>query len=154
MGSAGGRVKEQTLKVGPMHYRLVVAGRIAADPGESVIGQVEHDSEVIRLADSQSPRNMAVTLVHELLHAIERQAAMKLKEREIDALAYGLVEVLGDNPWLPALIGEIYGRGFAQAATRQARTHRRQVPAGGARPRAQRAAGQKPHTDRRRGRAR
>jgi hypothetical protein len=37
---------------------------------------------------------------HELIHAIDERAGTGLREKQIDALSYGLIDLFRDNPWL------------------------------------------------------
>lgn len=66
-------------------------------------GHTIHRPFSIRLEDKLCEQGKRVVLWHEVLHAIVAQAGIKHRdeyEQPLDALAYGLVQVLRDNPGL------------------------------------------------------
>lgn len=80
-------------------YRVEVRD-INTPSGEGPLGTVYNSKQLIYLHDGQGKETMADTLLHELLHALDFNMAIKLKERQVHALAAGLLALFRDNPEL------------------------------------------------------
>lgn len=89
-----------TIKIGPVTYRVKEVTGLH-DRGQELLGQIDYSQETIELRTEQGPTAKRVTLWHEIFHGILANAGLSdHDERLIDALAYGLVSVLVDNPKL------------------------------------------------------
>lgn len=63
-------------------------------------GEQRRDLQLIKVKGGQHPETLRETLLHEVIHAVEEQIALKLKERQVHALAMGLFQVMRENPAL------------------------------------------------------
>ena len=97
-----------SLKVGPIRHTVKVIADLHDFDGDGrktgSFGRVRELTQEIQLCAENGPDIQRVTLIHEALHAILYAAGIAgdHDERVIDALAYGLVSLLRDNP---ALVG-------------------------------------------------
>ena len=66
-----------------------------------LLGEVQHATLRIRLDAEQEPQRAAVTLWHEILHAVIEHAGLDLgtdvEERVADTMAFGVYQILEDN---------------------------------------------------------
>ena len=69
-------------------------------------GWIQYDPSKISIEAKLGEQMTAQVVWHEILHGIATQAGRhnELKENTIDALAYGIVQVLRDNPELVRMI--------------------------------------------------
>lgn len=98
-GSVGSMNEMKSVKVGPITYEVVLVDDLH-DGTTKLDGWVRYAECVVRLDSRLSPQSMRQTLWHEILHALVTQGGLKQDERYVDVLAYGIMEVLQDNPWL------------------------------------------------------
>lgn len=93
------------IKVGPVTYDVVYSTDAPHLDGVVADGVIDADRAVITIDASLSRERRAVTIWHELIHAIEVDRSMVFTEREVDAIARGVVSILIDNPdWLSTLV--------------------------------------------------
>jgi hypothetical protein len=94
-------VSEQ-IKIGPIVYELVdVAGLHDQEDRCKLDGHIRYGPCIIELEKNLSPQARCQVLWHEVLHAILAHAGyQKHDDCLLDALAYGIMAVLQDNPWL------------------------------------------------------
>ncbi len=86
-----------TIRVGAVDYMVYQVRGLRAD-GEDCLGTVRYGPSEMELDAGMGEQHRRVTAWHEVLHAIVRQAGHDdLPEPVVDALAYGIVEVLRDN---------------------------------------------------------
>ena len=85
----------EQVKVGALTY-VVKFG--ACSDTEDWNGVCRYNALQIRINDSMSDRRQGSTLVHEVLHAICDERAVKLTEEQVETLANGMTQVLRDNP--------------------------------------------------------
>lgn len=69
-------------------------------PGHNIFGMYMADRCEIHLVKTQDPEQLADTLLHEVLHAIDYTLNMDLTEHQIHVLAAALYAVIADNPEL------------------------------------------------------
>ena len=67
---------------------------------EDSSGEQRRDQQLIKVKAGQHPETLRETLLHELIHAIEEQLGLDMKERQVHSLAIGLFQVLRENPAL------------------------------------------------------
>ena len=72
------------------------------DGHDGMAGQAKHTKMEILLAekcygDEQAESNVAVGLLHEIVHHVDSLYQTGLKERQVDTLSEGLFQVLRDN---------------------------------------------------------
>jgi len=92
----------KTVKIGPIAYALVEVGDLHSG-GVELDGQVRHCLSEIRIERDQEEQSKTQTLWHEIVHIILNQAGRREDSKNedlVEALAYGLMGVIQDNPWL------------------------------------------------------
>ena len=66
-----------------------------------LLGEIQHTTLRIRLDIEQEPQRAAVTLWHEMIHAVIEHAGLDLgsdvEERVADTVAFGVYQILEDN---------------------------------------------------------
>ena len=93
------------LYIGGMAYQIVEIERLIADDGRrKLTGNIRYDECEIRIEAGMEAQATRQIIWHEILHGILTQAGHQeaMKESAVDALAYGIVDVLKQNPWLRA----------------------------------------------------
>nr|DAH12382.1 MAG TPA: putative metallopeptidase [Bacteriophage sp.] len=70
-----------------------------SDGAKVLAGEIWHMELRIRLQSEQAPQRAAVTLWHEILHAVVEQNGLKLEDEEhvVDTLAFAVHQILEDN---------------------------------------------------------
>jgi hypothetical protein len=95
------------LRVGARAYRLVVTPDLHCQ-GSPCWGLCETDLEQIQIdADALGrPAVLAGTLLHELLHALDKHLGLELSEMQVRRIGAGLAGVLLDNRCLREAVEE------------------------------------------------
>lgn len=88
------------VKVGGTIFRIERTHDLRDVNGEKVDGRISYSKSLITLDNELSPQAEMETLWHELFHAILIHAGLKASETMVDALAYGTLMILTDNPQL------------------------------------------------------
>lgn len=97
----------RSVTIGPMRYAVRLARRLHSDDHTPLLGQIDYAACRIDLERGMSPQAQRATLIHEILHGILNNAGERdHDERLIDLLAYGLLDVIADNPDLVAYLTE------------------------------------------------
>lgn len=70
-----------------------------SDGAKVLTGEIWHMMLRIRLQSEQAPQRAAVTLWHEILHAVIEQNGLELEDEEhvVDTLAFAVYQILEDN---------------------------------------------------------
>ena len=90
---------EPKIKIGPITYDVVEEPGLLVN--EKFAGCIRYIDCKIAIDINMSPQAKRKTLWHEIVHAILTEAGYsKQKESMVDALTYGIMGVLLDNPWL------------------------------------------------------
>lgn len=93
-------MKINSLKIGPIHYKVSYVHELKRGD-EKMDGRIEHSQTKITLDADLSHQAMVQTLLHETVHAIAAQIGRpEMRESMVDALAFGIYQVLRDNPSL------------------------------------------------------
>jgi hypothetical protein len=91
-----------TVKIGPLEYSVIEVEDLHITNGEEqkvrLMGNIDYDKCVISLLPNLASAHGAVTLIHEVIHAITLQSRQDISEDLIDVLSHGLVDVLRRNP--------------------------------------------------------
>lgn len=75
------------------------AGHPTLVEGEDTFaGRIDHDEQVIVVQDGQTLTSEQDTLLHEVMHGVERAMDLDVPETAIHRLATGLLAVIKDNP--------------------------------------------------------
>ena len=85
------KVPEQ-IKVGSLVYNIVLTDNLGRD--YRLLGQCLTDEGVIKIDSVSSKQVKAISLLHELVHAISDTYSCELDEKDISRLAHGLADVL------------------------------------------------------------
>lgn len=93
--------------VGKQHsVAYVPAGHPGLKDGtDALVGSIQHDKQEIYVEEGQPIEQEQDTLLHEILHGVERQMDLELEESAIRRLATGLLAVMKDNPSLVRYLG-------------------------------------------------
>ncbi len=85
-----------SVKVGPRAFRVEQPENVV-DGANSLWGQCDHSLGWIKVAGKLPEDQQAVTLLHEVLHALDVQCDLGLREGQIRRLAYALMAFFKDN---------------------------------------------------------
>jgi predicted metal-dependent peptidase len=86
----------RAIKIGGIRYAVIADNRLI-DSLRS--GEMRHMRAEIAVLPDATPELLPQTLWHEVLHAVLLHAGIKdHDETQIDVIAYGIVQVLRDNP--------------------------------------------------------
>lgn len=61
-------------------------------------GESARDTQSIKVKKDQHQESARETLLHEVIHAVEGQLGLDLKEKQVHGLGVGLFQVLCENP--------------------------------------------------------
>jgi len=97
------------VKIGPFRYNITdIHGEVA--DGRFVHGEATYHKTLIKVDANSSKQGAMQTLMHEIIHTIRYQSAIQPTENEeyvCDALAFGIIQVIKDNPELVKEIVEL-----------------------------------------------
>jgi hypothetical protein len=93
-----------SVKIGAVFYGVEYVQDLQ-DHGCPLDGQIEYNQANIKIKANMDEQIQVQALLHEVIHGINAQAAIPaMKETTIDALAYGIYQVMRDNPELVRMI--------------------------------------------------
>ena len=94
------------IKIGAIQHTVAYAENPTSSNGTPIDGQIDHGTAEITIKANMGRQIQVQTILHEIIHAIEVQTGRRheLKEPIIDALAFGIYQVLRDNPQLVKMI--------------------------------------------------
>ena len=86
--------------IGKVHtVEALPKGHAEITEGEdSFAGRIDHDRQCIFMEDGQTLIAEQDTLLHEVMHGVERAMDLEIPETAIHRLATGLLAVIKDNP--------------------------------------------------------
>jgi hypothetical protein len=94
------REPEEYVIIGGISYKVEHVHALR-DGDQILDGHIRYSPSLIQLDAGLGPQAAYVTLWHEILHALLTHAGRdNHDETQISALAYGIAQVLRDNPWL------------------------------------------------------
>lgn len=70
------------------------------DEKSELLGHINYLTQAIELRSDASPDEKRVTLLHEILHGVDKAWGLRLKERQVEVLATALYQLLCDNGWV------------------------------------------------------
>lgn len=92
---------DMKLKIGTIIYNLHEVPAEVLDPkGKGFLGNICFSKSEIRILNTMAEPCKMQTVWHEIFHAIAGQRNMDIGEGTLDALAFGVCQVLMDNPRL------------------------------------------------------
>ena len=88
------------VKIGGIDYEVIEEHNLFAYDGTTRLnGHIVYDKCQIRIDDTLDPQAKNQTMWHEILHGILTHAGIdEQSETHIDIIAYGIIQVLRDNP--------------------------------------------------------
>ena len=88
------------VRVGHVIYKVVekTGGEVISDDGEKCWGTCDYEKREIDIAVETDAVQKRITLLHEIIHAIDWSMGYTLQEAEVHGLAIGLFGVLVENP--------------------------------------------------------
>ena len=99
--------------IGPMRYTVVRVSNMHQERRD-LDGVIHYNTETIDVDSGLSDRIAVQTLWHEILHAILQHAGRrKHSEKWIDSTAFGLMQVIAENPELIELTRTVISRNTA-----------------------------------------
>ena len=97
-----------TIKIGAIDYKIMPMTPEEVRRDEA-LGKCDNENAEISVVFDRTPRVGAVTLLHEIMHAIWYVQDLRGKEKEervVSALSAGLAAAMRDNPKVFAWIGK------------------------------------------------
>jgi len=89
------------VKIGPYTYEIKTYDEINYDETNNeekwLYGQAVYCDQLIKLATSYGDTRLRITLIHEVLHALDEVLCTGLEETQICRLAVGLYSLLTEN---------------------------------------------------------
>ena len=85
-------------KVHQVEYLPVGHADLKADGDDTFAGRIDHDAQRIIIEDGQTLASEQDTLLHEVMHGVERAMDLDVQETVVHRFATGLLAVLKDNP--------------------------------------------------------
>lgn len=98
--------KQKTVRIGCMDYKIYHQPNLKDEKGEFMWGRASHSEMTIGINSDSDPQGECQTFWHEIIHVLIIQSGLykilkrELQERICDSLAYGILQVLRDNPIL------------------------------------------------------
>lgn len=91
---------ENTLRIIGKTYTIRFVDKVecAGDLKDELMGLCRDGAQDIQVSIHQPRDALKDTVLHEILHAIDYQMQLGLKERQVHGLAAGIVAVFNDNP--------------------------------------------------------
>lgn len=85
--------------IGKVHeVRYLPTGHAELTDGtDAFCGRIDHDKQVILVEDGQTLAAEQDTILHEIMHGVERAMDLEIPETAIRRLATGVMAVLADN---------------------------------------------------------
>ena len=97
--------RQPQIRIGSLAFSIRSVPRLANDNDERVDGYLDHSKGLILLDDDLGEDARLATLLHEIVHEkVEIQCGHVLSEGLIDAIAFGWLEVMRENPDLVRMI--------------------------------------------------
>jgi len=92
---------DMKIKIGPQKFKVVHVRDLRDKKDVSYFGLITYGKSIIEIEDSIDKFSKHQVLWHEILHGLLTQAGISNHEESmIDALAYGIIQVLDDNKTL------------------------------------------------------
>jgi len=88
------------IKIGPINFEVVYTKNLF-DDNKKLDGNIQYSRCTIEIEENSSVQHQRQVLWHEIIHGILTQAGVDLgkqTETVCDAVAYGIMDVLDDNP--------------------------------------------------------
>lgn len=90
--------------IGPLLYTIEEVPNLVGTGSNGNLtqfyGQVDFGEQTIKIEANNSPERQYITLWHELVHVIMEQAGQDIPETAVEALGYGIAQVIKENPWM------------------------------------------------------
>lgn len=95
----------KAIKIGPITYPIRIVEHLT-DGKDKLDGYISYSNSEIRIDAAMESQRQRAILWHEIVHGILSQAGYdNHQESMVEALSYGILAVLDDNPALRELCG-------------------------------------------------
>ncbi|HNP70952.1 MAG TPA: hypothetical protein PKK15_07590 [Kouleothrix sp.] len=91
------------IRMGVLDYTVRVERDVRSSDDAKLYGEIRYGAGTIRVDADITPAFQAVVLWHELVHGLLEQAGQEQSEATCNSIAFGVVQLLRDNPNLAAL---------------------------------------------------
>ena len=89
------------IRLGPRDFTVTVLDRLVdSDGGKKLDGHIKYSECEIEIDGKLSGQAAKQVVWHEALHGLVVMLGQEMEESKIDALAYGIMQVLRDNEYL------------------------------------------------------
>jgi len=93
-------MKIKFIKVGGINYAVEYIENLCDESGK-LDGRIKHSETRMQIESGMSEQAKAQSILHEAVHALTTQSGrqdISRKEDLIDSLAYGIYQIIHDNP--------------------------------------------------------
>jgi len=88
-----------SIQIGPLRYEIVEVPDLRGKHDQGLFGAVDYHPCRIQLEANMEAQRRPMTLLHEVLHALlDQMPSTKDEEQWVKGVAYGVSQVLKDNP--------------------------------------------------------
>ena len=84
------------IKIGYKTFKIIYQPEVRLN-NKLINGYIDPQLDEIRISSTSIPSKQEQVTIHEILHGIEEVYNIKLTEKQIDALATGILSVAKDN---------------------------------------------------------
>ena len=81
----------KSVQVGPFRYQVSTGQRISS----GLAAEFSYEQLTIKISKTCQSGTQPATLLHEIIHAVDKVFSADLKERQVEVLAHGLAQALG-----------------------------------------------------------
>ncbi len=85
------------VRIGPQDYKISYEEMPRTKEGNPIDGEINYVAGAIRIRAELNDTMGHQTLWHEIVHAICYHAGIRVKERDVDLIATGILNALRDN---------------------------------------------------------
>lgn len=89
-------------------YKVIYQKKVVLD-GKEKHGMIDYSHNLFKISTHNSIKNQLETIIHEYLHATERELNIELEESKLNMLANTLFKFIQENPDLVEIILECRG---------------------------------------------
>ena len=79
-------------------YVIGTENRMRDENGAELYGQINYLEQTVTLSNAASLEQKKATLIHELIHGIDKMYNIGLKEKQVEKLGNGVYMLIRDNP--------------------------------------------------------
>ena len=87
----------ESIKIGWKNYKIVYTDEELYEDGEKILGSVNCDAAKIIIETRHGEDSSKVTLIHEVIHAMDDMYNVGLEEWQVEALSNAIYTTIKDN---------------------------------------------------------